>query len=320
MELKYKSFKEVFINVIVGIFIGLSVIVPGISGSTMAITMKVYDKGMYAFSHIFKEFKKCFLYALPVLIGIVVGFFVGVIGVQILLDHFPFITICFFMGLMIGTYPVIFKEIKGEKLNVKRVLLVVAGFIIPIAFSLISVFANGGSNTLENLNFGQYVLFFVMGALISITQLVPGLSATVLMMIFGYYSALLGGLGLELITDIPKLMVYVTMGTGFLIGVFTFSKGIEQILLKARKTFFFAVTGISIGSVISVFVGDECIEIYKTWEFPQLLIEIILGIVVLLCAFALSFVLTRYTEKKEAEMSKANDSSNQEENITEKNN
>lgn len=307
MELKYKSFKEVFINVIVGIFIGLSVIVPGISGSTMAITMKVYDKGMYAFSHIFKEFKKCFLYALPVLFGIGVGFFVGVLGVQLLLSYFPFITICFFMGLMIGTYPVIFKEVKGEKINAKRGILVVLGFIMPIAFSLASVFMGGGTNTLENLNFGHYVLFFIMGVLISVTQLVPGLSATVLMMIFGYYTALLGGLHLDLLQNIPKLMVYVTMGVGFLIGVFAFSKGIEQILLKARKSFFFLVTGISVGSVISVFVGNECVEIYKGWDFPSLLIEIFLGITVLLSAFAISFVLTRYTEKRENEMQAQNE-------------
>lgn len=320
MELRYKSFKEVFINVIVGVFIGLSVIVPGISGSTMAITMKVYDKGMYAFSHMFKEFKKCFLYALPVILGILVGFFAGVVGVQILLDHFPFITICFFMGLMIGTYPVIFKEIKGERINQKRILLIALGFIIPILFSLVSVFAGGGTNTLENLNFGHYILFFIIGVLISITQLVPGLSATVLMMVFGYYSALIGGLGLDLITDFPKLMVYVTMGVGFLIGVFTFSRGIEKILTKARKPFFFAITGISIGSVISVFVGKDCVEIYKAWEFPELLIEITVGLTVLLCAFAFSFILTRYTEKKEAEMEKIKELENQEKNITEKNN
>lgn len=305
MELKYKNPKEVIINIIVGIFIGLSVIVPGISGSTMAITMKVYDKGMYAFSHIFKEFRKCFFYALPVILGIVVGFFGGVIGVRLLLKMFPFITICFFMGLMIGTYPVIFREIKGESFTPKRSLILSLGFIMPIVFSLVSVFLSGGANTLDGLNFGHYVLFFVMGALISITQLVPGLSATVLMMIFGYYTALLGGLNSDLLKSFPKLMVYVTMGIGFLIGVFAFSKVIEKILLKARKTFFFAVTGISVGSVISVFVGKECVEIYQGWDFPSLLIELLLGITVLACAFALSFVLTRYTEKKESEL-KAN--------------
>ncbi len=302
MELKYKNFKEVLINIVVGIFIGLSVIVPGISGSTMAITLRVYDKGMYAFSHMFKEFKKCFLYALPVLCGIFVGFFGAVAGLQFLLDTIPFITICFFMGLMIGTYPVIFKEVKGEKLNTKNAILSVVGFIVPIAFSVLSLLLSDGQSTLENLNFGHYVLFFVMGALISVTQLLPGLSATVLMMVFGYYSALMGGLHLSLLKDFPKLMVYVLMGVGFLIGVFTLSKLVEKVLIKARKQFFFVISGISVGSVISVFIGKDCMEIYKNWTFPKILIELILGIIVLGCAFALSFILTRYTDKKEKEM------------------
>lgn len=306
MELKYKNFKEVLINIIVGIFIGLSVIVPGISGSTMAITLKVYDKGMYAFSHMFKEFKKCFLYALPVIGGILVGFFGAVAGLQFLLDTIPFITICLFMGLMIGTYPVIFKEVKGQKLNFKNSLLAIVGFIVPIVFSVLSLVLTDGQNSLENLKFGHYVLFFVMGLLISVTQLLPGLSATVLMMIFGYYTALLGGLHLSLLTDFPKLMVYVLMALGFLVGVFTISKLLEKILIKAREKFFLVVSGISLGSIISVFIGKDCMDIYKSWTYPKILIELILGIVVLGCAFTVSFMLTRFTDKKEREMKEKN--------------
>ena len=301
MELKYKSFKEVLINIFVGVFIGLSVIVPGISGSTMAITMKVYDKGMYAFSHMFKEFKKCFLYALPVLVGIGVGFFSGVIAVKLLLEYFPFMTICFFLGLMIGTYPVIFKEIKGEKINAKRSLLASVGFVLPIVFSVLSLVFAGDSNTLTGLNFGHYVFFFILGALISITQLMPGLSATVLMMIFGYYKALIGNLGSEMLSDFKIFLVYFVMGVGFLCGVFTFSKAVEAILNKARVPFFFLISGISIGSIISVFVGKDCVDIYKLWEFPELFIELTLGLTLLLCAFILSFMFTRFSSKQEAE-------------------
>ena len=299
MELKYKNFKEVLINIVVGIFIGLSVIVPGISGSTMAITLKVYDKGMYAFSHMFKEFKKCFLYALPVIGGIFVGFFGVVAGLQFLLDTIPFITICLFMGLMIGTYPVIFKEVKGERLSTKNVILTIVGFLAPILFSVLSLVLVDGQNNLENLNFGHYILFFVMGALISVTQLLPGLSATVLMMIFGYYSALMGGLHLSLFTDPSKLFVYISMGIGFLVGVFTISKLFEKILIKARKQFFFAVSGISVGSIISVFIGKDCMEIYNNWTFPMIVIELVLGVIALGCAFAVSFILTRYKDKRE---------------------
>ena len=301
MELKYKSPKEVLINIFVGVFIGLSVIVPGISGSTMAITMKVYDKGMYAFSHMFKEFKKCFLYALPVLVGIGVGFFSGVIAVKLLLEYFPFMTICFFLGLMIGTYPVIFKEIKGQRVTAPRTLLATLGFIVPIVFSLLSLAFSGDSNTLTGLNFGHYVFFFILGALISITQLMPGLSATVLMMVFGYYKALIGNLGSEMLSDFKIFLVYVVMGIGFLCGVFTFSKAVEAILNKARVGFFFVITGISLGSVISVFVGKDCVDIYKLWEVPELFIELTLGLTLLLCAFALSFMFTRFSSKQEAE-------------------
>ena len=55
MELTYKSFKEVIISLVAGVLIGISVIVPGLSGSALAMFLKVYDKMMYAFSNIFKK-------------------------------------------------------------------------------------------------------------------------------------------------------------------------------------------------------------------------------------------------------------------------
>ena len=89
LELTYKNFKEILVSIIVGFSIGLSVIVPGISGSSIAIIMKVYDKMMYAFSNIFKKFKICFLFLIPIGIGVAVGFILGFVLVKILLNAFP---------------------------------------------------------------------------------------------------------------------------------------------------------------------------------------------------------------------------------------
>ena len=63
--------------------------------------------------------------------------------------------------------------------------------------------------------------------------------------------------------------------------------------------FFYAIAGVSIGSVVSVFVGSECVEVYKTWVFPEFLIELLCGIVLLLCFFVLSFLFTKFTSKKQ---------------------
>ena len=234
LDLKYKNIKEILISIVVGFSIGLSVIVPGISGSSIAIILKAYDKLMYSFSNIFKRFKACVLFLLPILAGIVVGFGLGLVLVKLLLEAFPFITICFFVGLMIGTYPILFGEIKGESLNAKKTGLFSLGVLIPLIFTAISFFAVT-DNSLDTIGLGHYVLFLIIGILISLTQLIPGLSATVLLMIFGYYTALMDGIGRELLSNFRLILVYVVLLVGFAIGTILFSKIINKLLNTVRK-------------------------------------------------------------------------------------
>lgn len=48
-DLGYKNGKEIAKSGLLGLFIGLAIIVPGVSGSTVAIIFKLYDKLIYAF-------------------------------------------------------------------------------------------------------------------------------------------------------------------------------------------------------------------------------------------------------------------------------
>ena len=299
MELSYKSVKELLISIFVGFSIGLSVIIPGISGSSIAIIMKVYDKLMYSFSNIFKRFKSCIIFLIPIGIGILLGFLIGLIIVKILLEAFPFITICFFVGLMVGTYPILFKEIKGNRFDLKKTLLFISGIIVPIVITVLSLVI-GIDNSLAGLNLGHYMLFLVLGILISLTQLIPGLSATVLLMMFGYYKALMDGIGRELFSDFGLIMVYVILLVGFVIGTLLFSKIINKLLENARIKFFFVICGLSIGSVFAVFLGNDCMDIYKGWTNATMVSDILIGFAVLLVGFAISFALYIYDKKRES--------------------
>ncbi len=298
LDLKYKNVKEILISIVVGFSIGLSVIVPGISGSSIAIILKAYDKLMYSFSNIFKRFKACVLFLLPILAGIVVGFGLGLVLVKLLLEAFPFITICFFVGLMIGTYPILFGEIKGESLNAKKTGLFSLGVLIPLIFTAISFFAVT-DNSLDTIGLGHYVLFLIIGILISLTQLIPGLSATVLLMIFGYYTALMNGIGRELLSNFRLILVYVVLLVGFAIGTIIFSKIINKLLNTVRKSFFFVICGLSVGSVLAVFLGNDCMAIYSSWTSSAMLTDILLGTALLLVGFALSFALYLVSKRKE---------------------
>ena len=56
-------------SALLGFFIGLAVIVPGVSGSTVAIILRLYDQFLYAVGNLFKRFKVCFFFLLPIGIG-----------------------------------------------------------------------------------------------------------------------------------------------------------------------------------------------------------------------------------------------------------
>ena len=113
-------------SALLGFFIGLAVIVPGISGSTVAIIFKLYDQFLYAVGNLFKKFKQCFAFLLPIGIGMVVGIVLGFFTVKQLLEILPFAIVCLFAGLMVGAFPAVKDEIGGAERTPKRVVLFVA--------------------------------------------------------------------------------------------------------------------------------------------------------------------------------------------------
>ena len=56
-SLAYRDKKEVAKGGLLGFFIGLAIIVPGVSGSAVAIIFRLYEKLLYAFGNILKQFK-----------------------------------------------------------------------------------------------------------------------------------------------------------------------------------------------------------------------------------------------------------------------
>ena len=62
VELNFKSKKQWLKAMVLGFFIGLAVILPGISGATIAIIFGLYSSMIYSFGNILKQFKKCFLF------------------------------------------------------------------------------------------------------------------------------------------------------------------------------------------------------------------------------------------------------------------
>ena len=265
-DLRYQNGKEVFKGGVLGAFIGLAVIVPGVSGSAVAIIFRLYEKLLYALGGIFRRFKESARFLLPIALGGIVGLAAGFFGVRFLLNLLPFAIVALFAGLMLGAFPAVTDEIKGEKPTPLRIILFLLGLLFPIGLSALSVFGTPDMLSLENLSWYHYILFLLVGYAIAVTQLVPGLSATALLMTFGCFTPLMNSVSLTYWQENPMvLLVYACLAVGFVLGLLTFSNGLSRLLEKKRAPAFYTIAGLSLGSIVTMFFNPEIVEVYESW-------------------------------------------------------
>ncbi len=284
---------------ILGVFIGLAVIVPGVSGSTIAIIFGLYTGMLYAIGNILGDFKRCFAFLLPIGIGVIVGFAAGFIVIQEVFEAYLFQIICLFVGLMIGAVPALTKEIKGEKLTPSRGILFAVGVLIPLAISILSIVLSSeaeSSASFTDFPVWRIFAYLPLGFVVSVTQIVPGLSATAILMAFGQFKPILNSLHRDYIFEnLQVLLLYGALGIGFLVGIVCVSRMFSAILKGHKGTAFYMVIGLAFGSIASMFLNSDIYALYTEWASTSLPVgEIVVGLVLLAVGFVGSFLLTKY--------------------------
>ena len=293
--------KSFLLALLLGVFIGLAVIVPGVSGSTIAIIFGLYTGMLYAIGNILGDFRRCFAFLLPIGLGVVVGFAAGFLVIQSVFEKFLLILICLFVGLMLGATPAITKEIKGARVTPLRIVLLVIGFLIPVAIGVVSIVLSSaeGESAATYISFPWWLFasYLPLGFIVSVTQIVPGLSATAILMAFGQFKPILGSLHSEYIIGNPiVILLYACLGIGFLVGLVSMSRLFSEILSRHKHTAFFAVTGLSFGSIVSMFINTDMYALYVSWAEARALpiSDVAIGGVLLVIGFTVSFLLTKY--------------------------
>ena len=291
-----------------GFFIGLAIIVPGISGATISIIFKLYDRIILALSSIFKRFKRAVLWLLPLIIGAIVGVILGFFGVKYALDYIPFAIVCLFGGLMIGAFPSVHAEIKGAKKSPLRIILLCLGIIIPIVISVLStnIIESGTGDPLAQISWWEYICMFLAGIVVAATQIIPGLSASSFLMMIGYFTALIDSISLTYWKSNPAvLLVYVCLALGFLVGLFVISKIMNALFRRARQTTFFPIVGLSIGSIICMFYNPEIFATYTAWAETGMSsasvsmgLDLGLGAALLVVGLAISLALVIFESRR----------------------
>jgi putative membrane protein len=97
-------------RIFIGLVIGITLVIPGLSAGTMAIAFNVYDRLVEIIKPNVKKILAAWLFWLPLVIGAVIGLiFFSKLITEIFDDH-PFPVMWFFIGLIVGGIPLIYRK------------------------------------------------------------------------------------------------------------------------------------------------------------------------------------------------------------------
>lgn len=275
----YMSFIYLFL---IGILIGTAMIIPGVSGSVIAVIFGVYDKSITALTNLFKNFKKNIIYLFVLGSGILTGAIWFSNVMMFLYEKCEIATKLSFVGLILGGVPYLIKEIKSkdnEKINFLALLLT---FILSVLFWYIS------QNVL-NINFNvesssylvKFLLLFLSGIIYSIGKIIPGVSGSFLLIIIGMYEFVLSLISNPIHMVVRNFNKVVPFLLGFILGIIILLKLVNNLLEKKFSLTYSIIIGFVLGSVWAL---------VPKFNFSK---EYVIGIIIMIFSFTLSYKLSK---------------------------
>lgn len=230
--------------IIYGMIIGVANIIPGVSGGTMAVILKVYDKIISSVSNFRTKFKDCLKFLAPIGIGAVIGIILFSKLIKYTLENFPTATNMVFVGLIIGSVPMIYKNATTKKSSTNYISFAICfGLMIFMKF----VQPEETTQVITSLTFFSFTKLFLASIISAGAMIIPGLSGSFIMLLLGTYTSVLTAISSF------NISILIPVGLGCILGIIGCAKIIEKLFQKYSNQTYFAILGFMIGSIFIIF-------------------------------------------------------------------
>ena len=256
---------SLFRNFINGLAFGITEIVPGISGGTIAVILGFYDELIETVNHFTEDYRKYLRFLFPFLFGAVTGIITFSSIIHYLLTNYSFPTMLFFIGLIVGIIPPIYSKVKepgrGFKYGeIALVLLPLFGLLIISELKGVSV--TNPIEVIKTIDVPFIIFIFFAGIIAAMALVIPGISGSFVLLLLGIYPLATYSLSsirhlladitnISLMLDICKVLL--PLGIGVIIGGLSMARLIEKLLKNYYKITYSIILGLLLGSVYVLF-------------------------------------------------------------------
>lgn len=286
--------KNTLFQTLKGMAIGVAIIIPGVSGGTIAVLLNVYEDIINAISNLNKNFKNSVKTLLPIALGIIVAFAGMYFPIKWALTNFPLQTISLFAGLMIATCPKMILDTMHYGFS-KRDLI---SLIIPFFLGTCVCFMPNMDTVylLADMPVYNYCLLFLVGTLSSCALVVPGISGSMLLLILGYYTPLLNTIANLKTNFMHSGLVLLIFGVGLILGFISIAKLMKLLLKKQPRATHYAILSFVLGSIPAIFISFDYSAVYIS--SVTILTSVLCGLIGSLA----SFFIIKMVDKKSGEI------------------
>lgn len=260
---------KVIMNMIRGFCMALADSVPGVSGGTIAFILGFYDKFISSLNDLIYGKKKDKIGAISFLIKLGIGWVIGMIlAVLILSSLFEsniYKVSSLFIGFIIFAIPLIIKEEKKDiEGKYSNIIFSIIGILVVVLITYFNPVSGGESNVnLANMNFCLIIYLFVVGAIAISAMVLPGISGSTLLLIFGVYIPIINAIKELLHFNFSYLPALIVFGLGVITGIILIIKLVKLALEKHRSKTIYTIIGLMLGSLYAIVMGPTTLEVAR---------------------------------------------------------
>ena len=268
------QYLKVFLS---GIVFGTANVIPGVSGGTMLVIFGIFDRLTDSISG-FKKIIKNIPFLLSFGLGAGAGILISAKVISSLFEMFGIQTNMFFIGLILGGIPLIYKIGTAEK-KAKPIcaLPFILAMIVVIGLSVLDkldIFSLGAESQVTGFDLVFSFKMIGCAALAAITMIIPGISGSFIMMLLGVYETIIGAL-----KDL-NLWVIIPFAIGAVFGIIVGAKLISMLISKNRLMVYSALMGLVVGSVYAILPEGFGFNLSTGYGFVCLIVGIIVSILI----------------------------------------
>ena len=241
-----------------GFLMAISDSMPGISGGTIAYILGQYENLINAIYNLkdSSKIKESLSYLIKLGSAWIIGLFVATLAISSFVDGHIYEMSSLFLGFVFISIPITLKQEKN-KIQFKSSYLIYT----IIAATIVIIISTLGSNndTIINIksfsSLSSYLYLMLVGAIALSTMLLPGISGSTVLLIFGVYFVVIDSVHKFFTFDFSGIMVLISFAIGALIGALLFVKTIKVLFSNFHSQTIFFIQGLLLGSLYSIILS-----------------------------------------------------------------